>query len=829
MKTFKTSISLIAAFLLTLSGCVSDNCLYPYTPNAREHDGERTVSLRIVQQAENENSRVSRPICDGEPVAFNTGDLYLVTATGIIMSHFSIIDAPAQTAPDFTATPMTIPRHLLDDGVELPSVPGNITRVVVVGNHTQGELPRVGNVVTDVGNRLVHNHILSQHCVLSPGVNMYGERQLVRRTTGGYPYTTGTPLYSSDNNPLYAARVHIAPTVARFELHAITAMGDIADFTVAGIFIDRHYRQAQINGVIPQHGAPATATSNRRERTASSDFQAGAPYYTFLSGSTTRGALFDLPNRRGRHPQLFGNTYSLTVRPGTRADAWTCPISGCTNNHTNPYNVWGYQVFARYYHSAATTTTHTTPPRLVVRLTNVYLIDGTPLGTQYITVNDFFITSGTNAGSMLSETGIRASNVYRINNLVFDERDLYERPNQNPINANITVTLARWNQNPITQGKFRQPNPISVDLGFAPQTHTFILGAAYNGGCTAGGSMTYMWQRSIVANPNPGNPDDWSPAINPILAGPGTNHSIGNLMQDTWFRRVAFCACGEYHITAPARVGVAFSQPNPANAWVPDGGRHTFELGVATGCTGIFTYQWQSSPNGTSGWANIAGATNATFQTPVLTAGSHRFFRRVTTPVGTIGVSHETEVAEITVWATRNLYTPGNFVANPWDAGRLYQWGTLDGETHHWDTTTPGTPLGWNSSNNRVAWTSANDPCPVGWRVPVERDFSILFVFPSSNRYDTLAGVSGRVFLKNAAVDVQMTGAQPTAIFLPVTNWRNEAGMVVINTGTAVYWTNITGVSTTSISFRQNVIGHGGASFPLFVRAISHPIRCVAE
>ncbi|WP_255076195.1 PKD-like domain-containing protein, partial [Lacihabitans sp. CCS-44] len=41
---------------------------------------------------------------------------------------------------------------------------------------------------------------------------------------------------------------------------------------------------------------------------------------------------------------------------------------------------------------------------------------------------------------------------------------------------------------------------------------------------------------------------------------------------------------------------------------------------------GTYTYQWQTSPNGTTGWANISGQTNSTFTNSFLVAGSY-FYR----------------------------------------------------------------------------------------------------------------------------------------------------------------------------------------------------------
>ncbi len=56
-------------------------------------------------------------------------------------------------------------------------------------------------------------------------------------------------------------------------------------------------------------------------------------------------------------------------------------------------------------------------------------------------------------------------------------------------------------------------------------------------------------------------------------------------------------------------------------ATVCSGGSSVF-LASETGGTGTFTYQWQSSPDGST-WANISGATNPTYTTPALTSTTY--------------------------------------------------------------------------------------------------------------------------------------------------------------------------------------------------------------
>ena len=549
MTKNKTLLLLLAtAFLFSLASCVSESIFE--TPGTGYYDGERTVSLRLAPTATTRGE--SRPIGDNEPVFFRTGDLYLVTSAGIISRHFSIVacDGTPATETDIAANRINL-SDLYPTGVTLPSMPGNVRYVVMVGNHSQSALPTSGMVGTAIENRFIHNHILSQYGALypDPGVNLFGRTEIVRRTHDGT--LTGTPLYSTayPYNALFDANVLLEPTVARFEIHQMTAGGAIVDFTVAGIFIDRHYRRAHINGFIPETigGQP-----NLMERgTTSAAFQENAACGYYPAGNN---ALFDEPGVRGMCPVNAPNFISgktLTVRPNST----TLGVP----------NVWSYQVFARSHDH----TRNITPPRIVVRLTGVKMYYDGELTVvdedQYITVHGF-----THSGTRLNN--ISAGNVYRILNLPFDETNLHYRPSR-PINVEVRVQLAEWNSRPINPAGFRQPNPIGGVAPDFPGTWNFLLGEAVHGSCSD--AIEYLWQWSHTGGRY--NDDAWTPFIQftgatdaavvaAIKAARGETANalfinqtltVNNLMQNTLFRRIAFAPdCGDYIVSAQAQVSL---------------------------------------------------------------------------------------------------------------------------------------------------------------------------------------------------------------------------------------------------------------------------------
>ena len=126
-------------------------------------------------------------------------------------------------------------------------------------------------------------------------------------------------------------------------------------------------------------------------------------------------------------------------------------------------------------------------------------------------------------------------------------------------------------------------------------------------------------------------------------------------------------------------------------------------------------------------------------------------------------------------WATRNLDYPGTFAPYPHSAGRFYQWGTLNGVVHHWAAT--GTVTGWSNSSNRAAWTTVNDPCPPGWRVPTVYEFRNLH--DAGGEWTTENGVNGRRF-----------GSGNNTIFLPAAGHRGPFGSLSGVGRVGFYWSS---------------------------------------
>ena len=482
-KIVKYSILTAIAIALFLSSCVSE---LPYIPV--EEKGYKTLSLHIAL-AESATRGISRPVCDGELLEFNSGDLYLwSSATQQVVRHFRIVRAGG--VDHNFETGGFINRDLLDFDnatgsalLEIPNVPRHVNFVSIVGNtphnNTQGNM-------SSIRNRLIC--ITTQHSALTPK---------------GQPQKPGIHLYAMNTvpnlgNAVESTPLRLRPTVARIEIGSIAGTGSIADFTVEGIFIDNHYRQARVLGSIPSHSGLLNndPSPNRKERGMDSDlFQPGQPYFSFIPGSTNSGALFDLSTGhaytswqerpwRGRRPGVLGapGYASLVVTPGGASNVTSCTAIGCTGHIDKP-NVWAYQVFA---HGATINHSpdhyYTRLPRVIIRLSNIHLIDGTEVTDnndhpyRYVTVREFYDHNGAPVN------GMRAGQVYHIATIWFDERDLGYTPNACPcLNAGgVLIGGACWAQS-------------NVDLsqlgGFAASPTSF--GMLFLWGCDIGWSYTH--------------------------------------------------------------------------------------------------------------------------------------------------------------------------------------------------------------------------------------------------------------------------------------------------------------------------------------------------
>ncbi|MBK8705165.1 MAG: hypothetical protein IPN33_17420 [Saprospiraceae bacterium] len=217
-------------------------------------------------------------------------------------------------------------------------------------------------------------------------------------------------------------------------------------------------------------------------------------------------------------------------------------------------------------------------------------------------------------------------------------------------------------------------------------THTMTVTAT--GGTP---SLTYQWQSS---------PDGttWTN----ISGATNTTYTTPALTSTTRYRVVVNASgagCGS--ATSNAAIVTVVADPSvtvqPVGATICDGGTHTMTV-TATGGTPSLTYQWQSSPDGTT-WTNISGATNTTYTTPALTSTTR--YRVVVNASGAGCGSATSNAAIVTV------------VADPSVTVQPVGATICDGGTHTMTVTaTGGTPsltYQWQSSPDGTTWTNISE------------------------------------------------------------------------------------------------------------------------
>jgi uncharacterized protein (TIGR02145 family) len=166
-------------------------------------------------------------------------------------------------------------------------------------------------------------------------------------------------------------------------------------------------------------------------------------------------------------------------------------------------------------------------------------------------------------------------------------------------------------------------------------------------------------------------------------------------------------------------------------------------------------------------------------------------------------------------WATRNVDAPGTFAATPELTGMYYQWNRKIG----WSSSDPminsNGATTWDSSTpSGTEWEKANDPCPVGWRVPTHDEQVSLLI--SGSFGITQNGVTGQVF-----------GSGSNTVFLPAAGYRLNSDGTLYLTGTyGLYWSSTQGDSSNAYRLHFVSLNVGWDSGN---RRNGFPVRCVKE
>ena len=851
MKTiFKSAILLATVLMLSLSSCLSEDTLRQDVPRI-DPDTERTVLLRIVQPAATRGvSRPvqdNEPLAlrTGDLyLVHQTGIIshhFQIVETDVGVTSLTEANLEARI----------IHRNLLDAGVSLPGVPGTVTDVVVVGNYQGANaLPTEGGAASAIGARvidIISQHDAQGNTV---GVNLFGEDDLEPLLDGSdQPVLSqdGNPIFIASVllRPT-VARFEIADITAAGNITAFTVDGIFLDGFYRTMTIDGTLATNAtqfLAGDTPSSFTNLTynfdtqfAVHDWRESVGGRSWTGTAgTSLTVQAGGTgswnnaVTGSHTDVPNVWGYQVFAQSHEHARKVAPPSIVLRLSGITSACGSTFPDPQFVT--------VGGLVRTVEGVRVPLTEILASRVYRI---PSGGLVFDENDLsphpndleieaqieILLDTWNPEEVLPDAPLRQPNPPGMLQIGYDNggvltlgaaypfvgvtyqwqmstddgatwEDIPGATAQNHTIAGAALdTPALFRRMAMAGGNVIATTPVRVDMEPALETthpqavsichggvHVFDLEAATGGW----GAITYQWQASA----NGTAWTDMNGATDPTL-------TVAALTTNTHFRRVATAAdFGTTVVSNGALVTVhpLLTTQHPMATTIYTGTTHTFNVGVATGGSGTIAYQWQSSTNGTT-WTTISGATGQHYTTAALTANTH--FRRQAT--NTCGTVHSNSVL-VTVaalptsgaliggvrWATRNVNTPNTLAANPHSAGRIYQWGTLNGATHHWPAT--GDVTGWNNSGDRVAWTAANQPCPAGWRLPTQSELEALGQGTWHTNWNG-TGVNGRVYPAGATA-AQVMAASPTAIFLPTLGWReSDTGLLAGGFGAGRIWSN---------------------------------------
>jgi len=171
-------------------------------------------------------------------------------------------------------------------------------------------------------------------------------------------------------------------------------------------------------------------------------------------------------------------------------------------------------------------------------------------------------------------------------------------------------------------------------------------------------NVTYQWQSS------PNGTGSW---VNIAISGTSATYSPPNTTAGTTYYRVLVNDAGngcndpvsnnvQIIVQPQPTVVVAVNNPN-----ICVGGSALITSVISNGSP-LITYQWQDSPNGTSGWANIAAnGTSSTYDVPTSVAGTF-YYRLLVTDASSGCADPLSNVVNVVISADLAVTTPPNNV-----------------------------------------------------------------------------------------------------------------------------------------------------------------------
>ena len=351
MKKFKSFLLVAAALVMGLASCQSET----NDPVNPEVNGPRAMAISFANIAE--ARLVGNEIVHNAPVAFNSGTLYLVTNltdAGAVVQRFSITDAPTDIANGIINRG-AVTANVNANSVIIPNIPGTVNAAILVGNTAAPTTPHT--TVGAIRNQTLD--VLSQSITAgsTATINLYAQAAIEPASAAQITATGHT-----GPNTLMVAELELAPTVARVELHNVRGTNWIADFQIAGIFMDNYYQTGTVGGLTP-------TLLRDRGGVGSHPTFTGPNFINTVAGAAIPGGSDPIGDTGfAIHDWNAGGLGVHTAWTGIATPATTipaAPVGGVTQ-------VWGYNLFAR----TAAMNVNVRVPRIYIRFHSVRMFPG---------------------------------------------------------------------------------------------------------------------------------------------------------------------------------------------------------------------------------------------------------------------------------------------------------------------------------------------------------------------------------------------------------------------------------------------------------------------
>lgn len=405
----KTQLLALAALLLTATSCNDNNAPDPSDIDGIDSKKETLVTVRLGSGSV--ASRAQGAAAEAT-LAFTGGHMYFTSTQGIITRYYEI---SATEDTDMEAGILKLSDLQATTGLEIKNVPANSDSIFIIGNvpAVKPDGTTALTVPTTVGGHIrtiqsIEIGVASQNAADggTGKVTVYGAGKIV---------DLDTPEPNKKK-----AEVNVRPQSGRIEITKLTYDGgEITGYDVEAVYINNYYADMRLDSYV----IVGDSIHN---------MDVLANYVAYVGGDGS-----DKDDETGSVSTNYANTGLYDWHVGS-------PISAATKvAQPADSKVWAYNVLAPLKSFTGLDTDPIARPHIIVRLNNITTTNDVGGSPQYTT--PMYLTmrlKDTDTGKEIAK--FTPGNVYKVENIVFKDGNLYSRPEMTVIDVAVKVTLVDW-------------------------------------------------------------------------------------------------------------------------------------------------------------------------------------------------------------------------------------------------------------------------------------------------------------------------------------------------------------------------------------------------